>query len=89
MREAREEMTKVQLELNLQIAELGLKAQPSTPQEVIEQCASAITAGLDEIGSAVRDCTSMLEESFEVLTNLGGPQHPALRERDVRTATRV
>jgi len=31
VREAQEEMTKVQLELNLQITELWLKAQPSTP----------------------------------------------------------
>jgi hypothetical protein len=37
VREAREEMAKVQLELNLQIAELQLKAQPSTPPEVREQ----------------------------------------------------
>ena len=67
---AREEMTKVQLELNLQIAKLWLKAQPSTPLEVREQRASAITAGLDEIRGAVRDCTNMLEESLEVLTTL-------------------
>lgn len=32
--EAREEMTKVQLELNLQIAKLQLKVQPSTSPEV-------------------------------------------------------
>ena len=63
-------MTKVQLELNLQIAELWLKAQLSNPLEVREQCANAITAGLDEIDSLVRDCNRMLEESFEVLTNL-------------------
>ena len=68
--EAREEMTKVQLELNIQIIELRLKVQPSTPSEVREQCGSAITAGLDEIGSAVQDCTNMLEESLEVLSKL-------------------
>jgi len=34
--DAREEATKVQLELNLQIAKLWLKAQPSTPPEVRE-----------------------------------------------------
>lgn len=70
MCEAQEEMTKVQLELNLQITKMQLKAQPSTPLEVREQRTSAITSRLDEIGSAVRDCTSMFEESFEVLTNL-------------------
>lgn len=70
VREVREEMTKVQLELNLQITELWLKVQPSTPAEVREKCASTITAGLDEIGSAVQHCTNMLEESFEVLPNL-------------------
>jgi len=33
---AREEMTKVQLELNLQIIELRLEVQPSTPPKVRE-----------------------------------------------------
>lgn len=67
---AREEMAKVQLELNLQIAELWLKAQPSTPLEVREQRASSITSGMEEISIVVKDCTKMLEESFEVLTTL-------------------
>lgn len=68
--EAREEMDKVQLELNLQTVELLLKAQTSTPLEVREQCANAITSRLGEINNAVRDYTRMLEESFEVLTNI-------------------
>ena len=51
--EVREEMTKVQLEPNLHITELRLKAEPSTPPEVREQHASAITAGLEEMGSVV------------------------------------
>lgn len=34
--DGREEMAKVQLELNLQITELQLKAQPSTPPKVKE-----------------------------------------------------
>jgi hypothetical protein len=68
--EAREEMASVQLELNIQIAGLRLKVQPSTPPEVKEQCVSTITSGLEEISSAVRDYTRMIEESFEVLTNL-------------------
>jgi len=68
--EAWEDMTKVQLELNLQMAESRLKAHPSTPPKVREQRASAIVSGLEEIGSVVRDYTKMLEESFEVLTNL-------------------
>ncbi len=63
-------MTKVQGELNLQIAELQLKVQPSTHVEVREQRSNAITSGLDEIDSAVRDCIKMLEEYFEVLINL-------------------
>lgn len=63
-------MTKVWLELNIQIVELRLKAQPSTPSEVLEQRASAITTGLEEIGGAVRYCTSMLEQALEVLMTL-------------------
>lgn len=53
MREAQDEMTKVQLELKLNIAKLLLKAQRSTPPKVREQHANAIIAGLDEIGGAV------------------------------------
>lgn len=63
-------MTKVQLELNLQITELWLKAQLSTPPEVREQHANTIASGLEEIDNVVRDCTRMLEESFEVPMNL-------------------
>lgn len=63
-------MAKVQLELNLQIAELWLKVQPSTPPVLREQCANTITSGMEEISSVVRDLTRMLEESFDVLTNL-------------------
>jgi len=70
VREAMEETTKVQLELNLQIAQLRLKVQPSTPLEVRKQCTSAIIARLEEIGGAVRECTNMLQESLEVLTTL-------------------
>jgi len=33
--------------------------------------------GLDEIASVVQNCTSMLEESFEVLTNL--QEHPNIQ----------
>lgn len=36
MCKAKEEMAKVQLELNLQIAKLQLKAKPSTPIEIKE-----------------------------------------------------
>lgn len=70
VREVREEMAKVQLALNLQIAELQLKAQSSTPPEVREQCAISVTLGMEEISNVVRDCTRILEGLFEVLTDL-------------------
>lgn len=47
VREAREEMTKLLLELNLHITELRLKAQLSNPLEVREQHASAIRVGME------------------------------------------
>lgn len=68
--DANEEATNVQLELNLQIVEQRLKAQPSTPPKIREQHASAITTGLEEIGHAVYECTKMLEQVLEVLTTL-------------------
>jgi len=69
-REAKEEATRIQLDLNLQNSEIQLKAQSSTPSKVREQCASAIQKGLEEIRQVVQNCTPMLEESFMVLTSL-------------------
>lgn len=67
---AKEEISKVQLELNLQIAELQLKAQPSTPPKVKKQCTSTITTTIAEVNGAVKDCTKLFKELFEVLTTL-------------------
>lgn len=65
-----EEAVKVKLELNLQIAELQLKAQPSTPPKVREQCHHAIQSGLKEIEHAIQDCTGLLDQSLITLTSL-------------------
>ncbi len=70
LREAKEEMAKVQLELNLQISKLQLKAQPSTPPEIKEQRTSAITTTIAKVNNIVKDCTKLFEESFKVLTTL-------------------
>ncbi len=68
--DARDETTRVQPELNLQIAELSLKAQPSTPPEIREQHTIAIIAGLEESRGAMCEYTKMLEQVLEVLTTL-------------------
>lgn len=68
--DAREETIRVQLELNLQITKLRLKAQPSTPPEIKEQHTSAIAARLEDMRGAVCECTNMLEQELEVLTTL-------------------
>ena len=60
----------VQLELNLHIAEMWLKAQPSTPPKFREQRASAIQIRLEEIGQEVYDRTGMLDQAFGVLKSL-------------------
>ena len=39
----------------------------STSREVGEQCTNAVTMGIKEISSAVKDYTKLFEESFEVL----------------------
>lgn len=70
VRDSREEMTKVQMELNLQMVELQLKVQPSTPLEVKEQRAVEITTIIAVVNSAVTYYTKLFEQSFEVLTTL-------------------
>ena len=49
----KEEATRIQLDLNLQIIELRLKIQPPTPPEVREQWHHAIQLGLEAIECAI------------------------------------
>jgi len=72
VREVHTEMARVQLELNLNIIELQLKAQPSTLLEVKEQRATAVTEAIAAVNSEVVDCTQLFEQSFKVLTSLQG-----------------
>jgi len=51
----------VQLELNLQIVDLQLKAQPSAPPKVKEQCATVVKEAIVVVDSAVADCTQLFE----------------------------
>ena len=67
---AQEEVANVQLELNLQIVELRLKAQPSTPPEVIEQHHCAIQSALEAIEHVVQDCMGLLDQPLFTLTSL-------------------
>ena len=66
----REEMARVQLELNLQIAELYLKAQPSTPPKIKEQRTNTVTTTTSVVDNIVANCMQLFEQSFEVLTTL-------------------
>ena len=67
---ARAKMVRVQLELNLEITELQLKAQPSTPSEVREQRTTVVTSVIAVVNSAVAEFMQRFEQSFEVLTTL-------------------
>jgi len=70
VRDARAEMARVQLELNLQITDLELKAQPSTPPEVKEQRTTMVTIAMAAVDSVVTEYVNLFEQSFEVLTTL-------------------
>ncbi len=70
MHDTRTEMVRVQLELNLYIIELHLRAQRSTLSEVKEQWKATITEAVATVESTVADCMQLLEQSFEVLTSL-------------------
>lgn len=70
VRKALEEVSKFQLELNLQISELQLKVHLSTPLEVREQRARTIQMDLEKIGQATQDCTRLLEYAFTMLMNV-------------------
>jgi len=59
--DARAEMARVQLELNLQITELQLRAQPSTLREVREQRTTMVTTTIAVIDSAMIDCMQIFK----------------------------
>jgi len=58
------------IEMNLQIAKLQLKAQPSPLSEVWKEHTTTITTTIVAVASVVADCMELLEQSFEVLTTL-------------------
>ena len=60
----KEEMAKVQLESNLQIVELQLKAQPSTPPKVKEKRTTMVTIVIETVDSEVTDCMKLFEQLF-------------------------
>jgi len=68
--EAWEEMTKVQLEMNLQIIKMQLKVQPSTTPEFKEQCTCTIQMGLEQIGQETLGCIGMLEQALTILMHM-------------------
>lgn len=57
VRDTQTEMVRVYLELNLQIIELHLSAQPPSPPEVKEHRVNAITEIVTVVESAVTDYT--------------------------------
>ena len=63
-------MARVQLELNLPIEKLQLKAEPSTSLEMREQCTTVVTIAIAAVDNAVANCMQLFEQSFEVLTTL-------------------
>jgi len=63
-------LDKVQFELNLKTTELKLRAQPSAPLEVKEQCAVIVKDAVVAIDVIVKECTALFEQSFKVFTNL-------------------
>lgn len=70
MHNARIEMVRVQLELNLEITELQVKAQPSTLSEVKDQRANTVIEAIAMVDSAVADYTQAFEKLFKVLMSL-------------------
>lgn len=65
---------RIQLELNLQIIELRLKVQPSTPLEVREQWNHSIQVGLATIARTIQEFTGFLNQSLATLSSLH--EHP-------------
>lgn len=48
-------MAKVEFELNLKLTKLLLRAHPSTPPEVIEQCETTVKDSIAVIDTTVKD----------------------------------
>lgn len=57
VRDARTKMARIQQELNLQILELQLRAQPSTPLQFKEQHTTVVRIAIVAVDSAVADYT--------------------------------
>lgn len=69
-REAKEEAVRIQLVLNMQIAELKLQVQPLMPPEVTEKRSGIIKFEREMITRAMRECTDLLDQSLITLTSV-------------------
>jgi len=58
---SRSKLSKVQLELNINITEFALRDQPSTPLKLKEQCEVAIKDIIATVDSAVKKCTMLFK----------------------------
>lgn len=66
--DTRTELAEVQLELNLKITELQLKAQPLTLPKVRMQCATIVADAVAAVASEMMECTTLFEQFLELLT---------------------
>jgi len=71
------------LELNLQIVELWLKEQPSTPSEVREQHHRAIQSGLEVIEHVVQEFMGLLDQSLFTITSL--QEDPTIQNLEIES----
>ena len=75
MKELKEEISKVRFELQLQISELQLKLQPTTPPKVREQCEATIKANMNTLEDAIKGCSQLFEKTMEMWTSLQEDPH--------------
>lgn len=86
VRDAQIEIAKVQFELNLKITEIKLRAQPSTPPEVREQCEVAVKNAVAAVDTTVEDFIVLLAGGTYQFTRRSQPAEVSNRGKGIAVA---
>ena len=75
VKDTKEEVDKVSLELQMHIVELQLKLQQPTQLEVREQYEADAKAVMNNIETTIKDCNQIFEDVMEICASLHEDPH--------------
>lgn len=84
VKESKAEVERVKFEMQIQVPDLQMKLQPTTPPEVWEQHEVAIKADMEVLEVGVKDCSQIFDNTMEMWASLQEDPHVQNIEAGIR-----